>query len=117
MAGGALARHMVKRYGVGHLVLASRRGHNAAGANELVTELSATGAHVSVVACDIADRDALATLVAELPEQYPLTAVIHAAGIIDDAVITSLTPQQLDTVLTAKVDAAWNLHELTHDLN
>jgi acyl carrier protein len=73
------------------------------------------GAQVQVAACDVADRDAVAQLVAGLPERYPLTAVIHAAGVLDDALITSLTPQRLDTVLRAKVDGAWNLHELTHD--
>ena len=43
--------------------------------------------------------------------------MIHAAGVLDDAVITSLTPERLDAVLAAKVDAAWNLHELTRDLD
>jgi len=61
------------------------------------------------------DRDAVADLLAQLPEQYPLVGVIHAAGVLDDAVITSLTPERIDTVLRAKVDAAWNLHELTRD--
>jgi NADPH:quinone reductase-like Zn-dependent oxidoreductase/NADP-dependent 3-hydroxy acid dehydrogenase YdfG/acyl carrier protein len=118
MAGAVLARHVVHRYGVGHLVLASRRGDRAEGAGELVAELTQAGAEVQVVACDVADRDAVAALLAGLPAQYPpLTAVIHAAGMIDDAVITSLTPDRIDTVLAAKADGAWNLHELTRDLN
>ncbi len=118
MAGAVLARHVVHRYGVGHVVLASRRGDRAEGAGELVAELTQAGAEVQVVACDVADRDAVAALLAGLPAQYPpLTAVIHAAGMIDDAVITSLTPDRIDTVLAAKADGAWNLHELTRDLN
>ncbi len=40
-----------------------------------------------------------------------------AAGVLDDAVITSLTPDRIDTVLRAKVDAAWNLHQATSDLD
>ena len=56
-------------------------------------------------------------MMVQLPAEYPLTGVIHAAGVLDDAVITSLTPARLDTVLRAKVDAAWNLHELTRDLD
>ncbi|MBO0879394.1 MAG: SDR family NAD(P)-dependent oxidoreductase, partial [Mycobacterium sp.] len=117
MAGAVLARHVVNRYGVRHVVLASRSGDRAEGAAELVAELSAAGAQVQVVACDVADRDALAQLLAGLPERYPLTGVIHAAGVLDDAVITSLTAERLDVVLAAKVDAAWNLHELTRDLD
>ncbi|WP_423202408.1 type I polyketide synthase [Mycobacterium decipiens] len=116
MAGGWLARHVVDHYGVRHVVLASRSGGRAGGSAELAAELSARGVQVEVVACDVADRDAVTALLTRLPQQYPLTGVIHAAGVLDDAVITSLTPQRVDTVLRAKVDAAWNLHELTRDL-
>jgi polyketide synthase 12 len=70
-----------------------------------------------MVACDAADREALAKVIADIPMQYPLTGVIHAAGVLDDAVVTSLTPERIDAVLRAKVDAAWNLHELTRDLD
>lgn len=67
------------------------------------------------MACDAADRDALADLLGSIPAEHPLTAVVHAAGLLDDAVITTMTPRQLETVLRPKVDAAWNLHELTRD--
>ncbi|WP_156623969.1 SDR family NAD(P)-dependent oxidoreductase, partial [Mycobacterium sp. 852002-40037_SCH5390672] len=118
MAGAVVARHVVERYGVGHVVLASRRGDRGEGVTELVTTLVEAGAEVQVVACDVADRDATAKLLAQLSTQRPpLTGIIHAAGVLDDAVITSLTPERINTVLTAKVDAAWNLHELTRDLN
>jgi polyketide synthase 12 len=116
MAGSALARHLVVNHGVRHLLLVSRRGPDARGAAELVAELGAAGAQVQVVACDAADREALAKTLADIPVQYPLSAVIHAAGVLDDAVVTSLTPDRVDAVLRAKVDAAWNLHELTRDL-
>ncbi|ETB29705.1 polyketide synthase [Mycobacterium avium subsp. hominissuis 10-4249] len=79
--------------------------------------MTAAGARAEVVACDAADREAMAKVIADIPMQHPLTGVIHAAGVLDDAVVTSLTPQRLDTVLRAKVDAAWNLHELTRDLD
>ncbi|WP_204807497.1 type I polyketide synthase [Mycobacterium riyadhense] len=114
MAGSAVARHLVSRYGVRHLVLASRAGERAAGVKELVAELGAAGARVLAVACDVADRGELAGLVATLPD---LSAVFHAPGIVDDAVIASLTPERVDTVLRAKADGAWNLHELTKELN
>ncbi|HEV7582831.1 MAG TPA: SDR family NAD(P)-dependent oxidoreductase, partial [Mycobacterium sp.] len=117
MAGSALARHVVSRYGARNVVLVSRRGLDAPGAAELLTELGATGAHVQVVACDVADREALAKVITDIPVQRPLSGVIHAAGMLDDAVISSLTPERVDAVLRAKVDGAWNLHELTRDLD
>ncbi|WP_133056477.1 SDR family NAD(P)-dependent oxidoreductase, partial [Mycobacterium decipiens] len=117
MAGSALARHVVTRHGVRQLVLVSRRGPDAPGAAELVAELGAAGAQVQVVACDAADRAALAKVIADIGVQHPLSGVIHAAGVLDDALISSLTPDRVDVVLRAKVDAAWHLHELTRDLN
>ncbi|OSC41326.1 type I polyketide synthase [Mycobacterium decipiens] len=114
MAGSAVARHLVGRYGVRQVVLASRAGEHAEGVAALVDELGAAAARVRVVACDVADRDSVAGLVAALPD---LTAVFHAAGVLDDAVITGLTPDRVDTVLRAKVDGAWNLHELTQDMD
>ena len=100
-----------------HLLLASRRGADAPGAAELVAELAESGADVRVAACDAADRAALADLLASVPAQHPLTAVVHAAGVLDDGVITSLTPERVGAVLRPKVDAAWHLHELTRDLD
>ncbi|OBI81875.1 type I polyketide synthase, partial [Mycobacterium asiaticum] len=117
MAGSALARHVVAQHGIRHLLLLSRRGPDAPGAAELTAELEAAGAQVQIVACDASDRPALAKVIADIPVQRPLSAVIHAAGVLDDAVVTSLTPERIDAVLRAKVDAAWNLHELTSDLN
>ena len=70
-----------------------------------------------VIACDVADRAALAAVIADVTAQQPLSGVIHAAGVLDDAVVTSLTPERIDAVLRAKVDAAWNLHELTRELD
>ncbi len=117
MAGSAVARHVVTRHGARNVVLVSRRGLDAPGAAELVSELSAAAAHAEAVACDAADREALAKVIAEIPMQHPLTGVIHAAGVLDDAVVTSLSPERMGAVLRSKVDAAWNLHELTRDLD
>ncbi|MFD8624388.1 type I polyketide synthase [Streptomyces hygroscopicus] len=115
--GGLVARHLVGEHGVRHLVLASRRGLAADGAAELRTELADLGAHATVAACDTADRDSLAGLLASLPEEHPLTAVIHTAGVLDDGVVEALTPERVDRVLRPKVDAVLNLHELTAGLD
>ncbi|MDF3294248.1 SDR family NAD(P)-dependent oxidoreductase [Streptomyces sp. RB6PN23] len=115
--GGVLARHLVAEHGVQHLLLLSRRGMDAPGAAELVAELGQLGAVVSVASCDVADRQALAEVLASVSPDHPVTGVVHAAGVLEDGVIGSLSGEQLDRVLTPKVDAAWNLHELTQGLD
>ncbi|WP_439423155.1 type I polyketide synthase [Saccharothrix sp. HUAS TT10] len=112
--GSLLARHLVSAHGVRRLVLAGRRGPAAEGAAELTAELTDLGADVSVVACDVSDPDAVDRLVAGIDG---LTAVVHAAGVLDDGVVTALTPDRLDTVLRPKVDAAWHLHRATLGLD
>ncbi len=115
--GTAVARHLATEHGVRNLLLVSRRGADAPGAAELRDELSGLGAEATFAACDVADRDALAVLLAGIPADAPLRAVVHAAGVLDDGVLTSLTPERLDKVLRPKVDAAEALHELTRELD
>ncbi|WP_433655140.1 type I polyketide synthase [Nocardia sp. CA-128927] len=111
--GGLVARHLITEWGARHVLLISRSGPDASGAGELVATLSGLGARVRIEACDVADRPALAGLLSTVPVEHPLTMVVHAAGVLDDIPVESLTPQQLDRVLSAKVDGALNLHELT----
>ncbi|MGW7007908.1 SDR family NAD(P)-dependent oxidoreductase, partial [Streptomyces sp. NPDC054933] len=113
--GRLFARHLVAERGARHLLLTSRRGGAAEGAEQLSTDLRELGAAVTWAACDAADREALAETLAAIPEEHPLTAVIHTAGVLDDGVIDSLTGERVDRVLRPKVDAAWHLHELTRD--
>ncbi|MFF2192474.1 type I polyketide synthase [Streptomyces sp. NPDC058157] len=113
--GSLVARHLAAHHGVRSLLLASRRGPAADGVPELVAELEAAGAAVRVVACDVADRDAVAALLADVPAGYPLTAVVHAAGALADGTLASLTAEGLRHVLGAKAGGALHLDELTRD--
>jgi NADP-dependent 3-hydroxy acid dehydrogenase YdfG/acyl carrier protein len=106
--GGLVARHAVAEHGARHVVLVSRGGELSP---ELRADLEALGAEVTVAACDVSDRAAVAELVAGLR----LTAVVHAAGVLDDGVLTSLTPEQIERVWRPKAEAAVHLHELTAD--
>ncbi|MBL1095971.1 type I polyketide synthase [Streptomyces coffeae] len=113
--GVVFARHLAATHRVENLVLVSRRGPDADGAAELEAELTALGARVRIVACDIGDRDQVLALLDSL--EAPLTAVVHTAGVLADGVVESVTPEQLAEVMRPKVDAAWLLHELTADAN
>ncbi|MBE1502214.1 acyl transferase domain-containing protein [Amycolatopsis lexingtonensis] len=112
MLGGFMARHLAREHGVRRLVLLSRRGAEAPGAAELAADLAAAGTEAVFAACDAADRDRLAEVLAA----HRVSAVVHAAGVLDDGVVEALTPERLDAVLRPKADAARNLDELTGDL-
>ncbi|MFF7264021.1 type I polyketide synthase [Streptomyces sp. NPDC008159] len=115
--GAAVARHLVTAHGVRDLLLVGRRGDAAPGAVELRQELGELRARATFAACDVADRAALAALLATVPADRPLTAVVHAAGVLDDRVFDALTPESLEAVLRPKADAARHLHDLTRDLD
>ena len=111
---GALGKHVARwlaERGAPRLLLTSRRGPAAPGVPELVAELAALGTEANVVACDAADRDATARLLAE----HPVTAVVHAAGTLADRTVDALDADQLAEVLRAKADAADVLDELLPD--
>lgn len=114
--GRRLALHLVAERGVRHLLLASRRGSAAPGAEELVADLSERGVQVDVVACDMSDRSAVRSLIAGIDQSNPLTAVVHVAGSVDDAIFDSQTAGHVERVTRPKVDAAWNLHLETRSL-
>ncbi|QTE02382.1 type I polyketide synthase [Streptomyces cyanogenus] len=113
--GALTARHLVTEHGVRRLLLLSRQGPAADGAATLTENLTTLGATVTVVACDTADRDQLTAVLDAVPADHPLTAVLHTAGVLDDGVVTALTPDRVDAVLRPKLDAALLLDELTRD--
>ncbi len=115
--GTMAARRLVTEHGVRNLLLTGPSGSRADGIAELERELTALGAHVHIAACDVADRDALAALLSSVPDDAPLTAVVHSADVPDDGVITALTAERLDAVLASQADAALHLHELTRHVD
>ncbi|BBC31256.1 hypothetical protein SGFS_025500 [Streptomyces graminofaciens] len=115
--GRLVARHLVTEHGARHLLLVGRRGAAAEGMPELAAELEELGASVTLAACDVADRDAVAAMLADIPAEHPLTSVMHAAGVLSDGILGQLSPERMDKVLRPKTDAALVLDELTADLD
>ncbi|MFE2634426.1 SDR family NAD(P)-dependent oxidoreductase [Streptomyces scopuliridis] len=115
--GGLFARHLVAEHGVRHLLLVSRRGEQADGAAALVAELTGLGATVTVESCDVADREALASVLARIPGERPLTGIVHTAGVLDNGLLPAQSAERLESVLRPKAEAAWHLHELTRELD
>ncbi len=114
--GALVARHLAVRHGVRHLVLVSRSGPRADGVAELIAELGELGARAEAVACDVADRDQVRAVLEGI-DDFPLAGVVHAAAVLDDGAVTSLTPDRLRTVAAPKVHGALHLHELTEGMD
>ncbi len=115
--GALVAHHLASEHGVRHLLLVSRRGDQAEGAAELADELERLGASVRIAACDVSDREQLEELLGALPADRPLGAVVHAAGVVGDGTIETLEAETIGRAFAPKVDAAWQLHELTAELD
>ncbi len=111
--GALFAQHLAKEHGAERLLLVSRSGPQAPEAESLRESLAQLGCQARIAACDVADREQLRELLSSIAPEHPLTAVIHAAGVIDDGLIESIDSESLSRVLTPKVDAAINLHQLT----
>src|SRR5260221_3483757 len=115
--GALMARHLAERHGAPHRHLASQSGSQAEGAAGLKASLEELGAETTIASCDVSDRKALETLLASIPSEYPLGAVIHCAGALADGTVETLTSEQIDRVFAPKADAAWHLHELTENID
>jgi polyketide synthase 12 len=114
--GGLVAEHLARTWRVRHLLLVSRSGPEAEGADELAGRLAELGAEARTVAADVTDARAVEELLAGIDPAHPLTGVVHAAGVLDDAVITAQSPEGLARVWAAKATAAATLHEATAGL-
>ncbi|HEX6688722.1 MAG TPA: SDR family NAD(P)-dependent oxidoreductase, partial [Solirubrobacterales bacterium] len=114
--GALIARHLAENHGARQLLLVSRRGPEATGAEKLKAELEELGAEVRVAACDVSDRSALEQLFESIPAEHPLGAIVHSAGTIDDGVLDSIDPERLQRTMAPKATAAWHLHELSKEL-
>ncbi|MGP4030396.1 beta-ketoacyl synthase N-terminal-like domain-containing protein, partial [Actinomadura sp. 3N407] len=108
-----LVRHLVREHGVRRLLLGRTPGTEppeAAG-------LEALGAEVALAPGELTDRASVADLLAHVPPEHPLTAVVHAVERSDDGVLTALTPDRVNAVFHPRAGLAWHLHELTADLD
>ena len=115
--GGRIARRLVTSHGVCDLVLTSRRGFQSPGAAAFVAELAKLGAKATIIGGDIADLDSLRSILQMFKADRPLRGIIHAAGVVDSGIISSLTPQKCATTFAPKVNGLWNLHQLTKDID
>ncbi|MEU3391565.1 SDR family NAD(P)-dependent oxidoreductase [Streptomyces albidoflavus] len=113
--GRELARHLVTRWGTRSLALLSRSGDGAPGIDPFRGELTALGAEVRVFRTDVSDAQDVSSALAQVRAERPIIGVVHAAGVLDDSLVSNMTPQQLHRVLRSKVDSVVNLDAATTD--
>lgn len=115
---GGLGRLVVQRLvanGARHLALMGRRG--AVGNEDFVADLGRAGVTCHVAVADVSVRKDVERVVNDIKETMPpLHGIIHAAGVLDDGVITQQSPERFEKIMQPKVQGSWNLHELTVDL-
>ncbi|MCJ1441372.1 MAG: hypothetical protein MMC23_001858 [Stictis urceolatum] len=115
--GKQVAKWLASTHHVQDLVLTSRRGMEAPGAEAFVEELARLGSAATIVACDVGKLDSVRPVVSMFTDERPLRGVVHAAGLLDNGVLSTMTPERCATVFAPKVDGAWHLHQLTRDMD
>ncbi|MDL2315842.1 SDR family NAD(P)-dependent oxidoreductase [Desulfovibrio sp. OttesenSCG-928-A18] len=106
------------RRGAKHLLLLSRNGVKDEESAGLIEEMRANGVQVTIARTDVADQVKLQRCLDKVLKQMPpLRGLIHAATILDDGLVTGLTPERIARALEAKSLGAWNLHLLTKDMH
>ncbi|WP_414587921.1 SDR family NAD(P)-dependent oxidoreductase [Scytonema sp. PCC 10023] len=109
----AVAQWLVKN-GAKHLVLMGRSGAASAAASEAVKTLESAGANVIVAKADVSNATQVANVLTEIEQSMPpLRGIIHAAMVLDDAVMLQLSGERFVKVMAPKVMGAWNLHTQT----
>ncbi|KAF1921340.1 nonribosomal peptide synthetase 7 [Ampelomyces quisqualis] len=115
--GVRVAKWLASEHGVCELILISRRGPETPGADRLVKELACLGTTATIVACDVANFASVESLMTMFTTERPLRGIIHTAGLLEDGILRTMTPQQCATVFAPKVQGAWNLHRLTQAMD
>ncbi len=104
-----IAERMIDQ-GARSLVLCGRSPPNIA-ALDVLAEFEAKGARCTTIAVDVADSAQVSAMLDRIRHELPpLAGIVHAAGILDNGLITQMDERQFRSVMPAKVDGAWNLH-------
>jgi len=110
---GLAAAEWLVQSGARHVALVNR-SQPSLGARKAIDRLAAGGAQVAVIQADVADAQSLERAIGDIMRKMPpLCGVIHAAGILSDGTIATMTREQFLAVMAPKVAGSWNLHALT----
>ncbi len=100
---GRIVADWLVKQGAKHLVLAGRRASQ---------KIEIPNATVETIAIDISQKSAVDDLMKKFGKEWPeLKGIIHAAGIIEDGILSSQDWGRFEKVFAPKVQGSWNLHE------
>jgi acyl transferase domain-containing protein len=109
-----VAQSLLSR-GATHLVLTGRSQPGPA-ASAAIDAFRTAGATVEVAQGDIARESDVRRILATIARSgHPLRGIVHAAGVLDDGVLTDLSWDRFERVMAPKVRGSWLLHDLTRD--
>ncbi|MDE2255324.1 MAG: SDR family NAD(P)-dependent oxidoreductase, partial [Betaproteobacteria bacterium] len=114
---GLATAHWLAEQGANHLALVGRRGPATPGVDAALQGLRERGVTVRVLACDVTSQAEVQALFADIGNAMPpLRGMIHAAMVLDDALLANLDATRFERVLAPKLDGARNLHRATQHL-
>jgi thioester reductase-like protein len=106
----------IAEQGARNLVLVSRSGPKKKEAAE-IDRLRAEGIHIVEQRGDVTDTESMETIVGTIGKTLPpLKGIVHAAMVLHDDFISSLSAEDFHRVLKPKLLGAWNLHWASREL-
>jgi acyl transferase domain-containing protein/surfactin synthase thioesterase subunit/acyl carrier protein len=113
-----VAEWLVRRRGIKHLLLVSRRGEDDPNSLSARSALSALGAEPIIYKADVTSEPSVRRLLDWIKtSDRPLKGIFHCAGRLDDGIIMQMDWQKFTDVTAPKIAGGWLLHELTRELD
>jgi myxalamid-type polyketide synthase MxaB len=113
---GLAVAEWLAQEGACHIVLVGRSAPQEQ-AQAVLQKLRESGVEVNVLQTDVSRREALEEVFARIHASMPpLKGVFHAAGALDDGILTQQTWERFSRVYASKVQGSWHLHELTRGM-
>ncbi|KAH9495218.1 hypothetical protein Btru_015701 [Bulinus truncatus] len=117
--GWLTVKYLVKN-GAGGIAILNRRSADRQRLTEITCLSQGSPCHIEVFSGDVTDIDSVRAVFESMCIKFNnkvLRGVFFSAGVIEDKLLLEMTRTDFLKVLSPKVKGAWNMHQMTKDMN